>query len=174
MNSFKNVSVHELDQFVKRSTVADTKRDTARFLLYFMHTQKVHHETKQFIKTLLHDEALLEKIVVVNEADYYETVLELSDSRCCDTTLYRLYKNQAETIFLHVTVDNAEHEKFENWLPEYNESQQAIIDFLLDEYLLLKKWHKLLPSHAYKQASDKWQNVLTLIQQNNDEEEKDR
>lgn len=163
MRPLKNASIYELDQFVKRSTIADKKEDVARFLLYFM-TQSAATETvKQFIKTLLHNDNALNKVVIVSENALYETVVTLTSRHLCEPSLFHVYEEKAETLFLHIHLEENERALFNHWRERYSEKQFELVNLILDEYLLLKKWYHLSQQEKYQQSMEKWKQLLSLI-----------
>lgn len=170
MHLFKNASVHELTEFVERSTMADKKEDVARFLLYFLFHYEVTEEIKQFIKGILHDEHTLEKVVIVNEHELYETVFMLSNQHMEEPSCFKTYQEQAETIFLCVRVQGKEEDEIIGWKDHYEQEQSSIIDFILDEYLLLKKWEEFTNNISITEKLKGWEQVLALVLA----EEKDR
>lgn len=162
MHSFKNVSVHVLDEFVRRSTVADKKEEVVQFLLHYLHVYETTWEVKQFVKEVLHDETLLEKVVVVNDHEFYETVLTFSDRQVYHQEKLSLYKEQAETLFLHIKVEG-KREEFKNWKEHYDVHRLHIVDTILDEFIALKKWEALIGSHEFQNTRKKWGTVLSLL-----------
>lgn len=174
MHPLKNASIHELDQFVKRSTVADKKEEVTQFLLYFMTKNDATEEVKRFIQTLLHEEVVLNKIVIVSEHELYETVVTITNKDLCEPTLFHLYCEKAETIFLYIAIDEEEDvDALKEWRTHYQEKHPELVNLILDEYLLLKKWYLFTKQQKYHQKMEGWKRVLTLIQPR-EHEEKDR
>lgn len=192
LKPFKEASVHELDFFVKKTTVTDEKRETVKFIMYFIMKNNCSLKVRNFLSQFLLDEELLEKTVVVNSNVLYETVIDVEsddiniNSKKDIYQVLDIYKHKAETIFLNLTSDECtikynglipqskylnspysdarknKQRERENWKNHFEQNKMTILDILLDEYNEIKLLNEWLEGE--KELEKKMENWIKVIE----------
>lgn len=160
----ENRSISELDSHVRNTTIADKKNEVVQYLLYFLDRECPSDSVRSFLGKILMDEEILEKIVIVNDQNIYQTLLNVnrsevtSDFKNDPVDVLDIYKVNAESIFINIkTFDkknpytqsgllrkkNSADTERTRWSLYYDQRYEEILNGLLDErnnYLKLQEF----------------------------------
>lgn len=130
----KSRSDKEKQEYIKRTTIADTSTEVRKFLKRYLKNNYCLEETKRFIKLYLNNISLLNKTKIVHDGSYRNCVILIRPDTVYAThsggfsdfnksykidDLLQYFLNNAETIFLNYT-----NITFEEDMKEWEELDQ--------------------------------------------------
>lgn len=174
--SFKNVSVIELDEFVGKTTITDKIGENVQFIHYFIQKNACNNDVCNFLSNFLLNENLMEKTVIVNDAKHYKTVIKVTSTEVDEKMKMMLdeYEQYAECIFLHLQFDDEnestgynrdiiQHRRKRYWKFYYQQKRKNIINTILDEYIQYKDLYLRTNNEEHIHKANNWIRTIRHI-----------